>query len=122
MSRSIGRAGLAQHAASQVIAFLHQIDVYWGVIQEWLKAVALWQGAEQIVADEITVLPGMEELASLLQIVYLHDTGKYDFIIVDCAPTGETLRLLTFPEVARWWLERIFPVQRRVHLDAPPRA
>lgn len=104
---------IAPNLWAQELDILHQINAYWGTIQDWLKAVALWQGTDQIVADEVTVLPGMEELASLLQIVYLHDTGKYDFIVVDCAPTGETLRLLTFPEVARWWLERIFPVQRR---------
>jgi arsenite/tail-anchored protein-transporting ATPase len=104
---------IAPNLWAQELDVLHQMDLYWGVIQKWMQAVALWQGTDQIVADEVTVLPGMEELASLLQIVYLHDTKAYDCIIVDCAPTGETLRLLTFPEVTRWWLERIFPMQRR---------
>ncbi|MHB1005281.1 MAG: ArsA family ATPase [Chloroflexota bacterium] len=104
---------IATNLWAQELDILHQMDVYWGTIQEWLKALAIWQGTDQIVADEVTVLPGMEELASLLQIVYLHDSGNYDYIVVDSAPTGETLRLLTFPEVARWWLERIFPMQRR---------
>mgnify|MGYP005845224823 CR=1 FL=1 len=104
---------VAPHLWAQELDVLHQIDRYWGTIEEWLKALAVWQGLDQIVADEIAVLPGMEELASLLQIVYLHDSGLYDFIIVDCAPTGETLRLLSFPEVARWWLEKVFPLQRR---------
>ncbi|MHB1417563.1 MAG: ArsA family ATPase, partial [Chloroflexota bacterium] len=104
---------LGQNLWAQELDVLHQIDVYWGVIQNWLKAMAAWQGIDEIVADEVSVLPGMEELASLLQIVYLNDSGKYDVIIIDSAPTGETLRLLSFPEVARWWLEKIFPIQRR---------
>ena len=104
---------IAPNLWAQELDVLHQMDLYWGAIQKWMQAVALWQGTDQIVADEVTVLPGMEELASLLQIVHLHDTKLYDLIIVDCAPTGETLRLLTFPEVARWWLEKIFPMQRR---------
>ena len=104
---------IAPNLWAQELDVLHQMDVYWGTIQKWLGAVAIWQGLDKIVADEVTVLPGMEELASLLQIAYLYDSGNYDFIVVDCAPTGETLRLLTFPEVARWWLEKVFPVQRR---------
>ncbi|MHB1133328.1 MAG: ArsA family ATPase [Chloroflexota bacterium] len=98
---------------AQELDILHQMDLYWGTVQKWLQAVALWQGVNHIVADEVTVLPGMEEIASLLQIVYLYDTGKYDVIVVDCAPTGETLRLLTFPEVTRWWLEHLLPLQRK---------
>ncbi len=104
---------IAPNLWAQELDVLHQIDVHWGTIQEWIKSLARWQGIDDIVAEEVTVLPGMEELASLLQIVDLHDSGKYDFIVVDCAPTGETLRLLSFPEVASWWLDRIFPAQRK---------
>lgn len=104
---------LSTNLWAQELDVLHQIDVYWGTIQQWMRALAVWQGVDEILADEMAVLPGMEELASLLQIVYLCDTGKYDLIIVDSAPTGETLRLLSFPEVGRWWLEKIFPIQRR---------
>ena len=63
-----------------------------------------------IAAEELTVPPGMDELFSLLQIKRHHESGEFDAIIVDCAPTGETLRLLSFPEIARWWLEKVFPV------------
>jgi arsenite-transporting ATPase len=59
----------------------------------------------------------MDELFSLLQLKRHHAAGVYDVIVVDCAPTGETLRLLSFPDVARWWLEKIFPQQSRI-LDA----
>src|SRR2546430_17094334 len=68
----------------------------------------------------MTVLPGMDELSSLLWIAEHHDSGKYDVIVVDAAPTGETVRLLSLPEAGRWWLERIFPIQRQAMRIAGP--
>jgi arsenite-transporting ATPase len=67
-----------------------------------------------MMAEEMAIVPGMDELASLFWIAEHHDSGAFDTIIVDCAPTGETLRLLAVPESARWWLEKIFPMQRRI--------
>ena len=100
---------------AQEVDIFHEIREHWGTIQSYLMAIMAWRGLDEIVAEEITVLPGMEELSSLLLITHYHDSGDYDAIIVDCAPTGETLRLLSFPEVARWWLEKVFPVQRKAY-------
>jgi arsenite-transporting ATPase len=65
-------------------------------------------------AEEMTVLPGMDELGNLLWIADHVDRGNYDLIVVDAAPTGETLRLLSLPEASRWWIERIAPIGKRV--------
>ena len=111
---------LAPHLKGQEIDVLHQMERYWGTVQEWVTSVLSWRGMDELIADEASVLPGMEELASLLQIVYLHDSNEYDIIIVDCAPTGETLRLLSLPEVAEWYLTRIFPLQRQTARLAGP--
>jgi arsenite-transporting ATPase len=73
-----------------------------------------WRGVDEIVAEEIAALPGMEELANLLWVFNYEQQGNYDVIVVDCAPTGESLRLLTFPEVAQWWLNKLLPVGRRL--------
>lgn len=97
----------------QEIDILHQMEKHWRTVQKYLASVLAWRGMDELIAEETSVLPGMDELASLLQIVYLHDSGDYDVIIVDCAPTGETLRLLSFPEAARWYLQRIFPIERK---------
>src|SRR6478735_6885900 len=78
----------------------------------------LW--AQQVSAEELTVPPGMDELFSLLQIKRHHEDERFDVVIVDCAPTGETLRLLSFPDVARWWLEKVFPQQSRIMDAARP--
>lgn len=96
----------------QEIDILYQMEKHWGKVREYMASLLAWRGMDDLIAEEASVLPGMEELASLLQIVHMHDDHDYDVIIVDCAPTGATLRLLSFPEVARWYLEKIFPVER----------
>ncbi|HEX9075399.1 MAG TPA: TRC40/GET3/ArsA family transport-energizing ATPase [Anaerolineae bacterium] len=111
---------IAPNLKGQEIDVLHQMERYWGTVQEWLTTVLSWRGVNELIADEASVLPGMDELASLLQIVYLHDSQEYDAVIVDCAPTGETLRLLSLPEVAKWYLSHIFPVERQVMKMAGP--
>ncbi len=92
----------------------YNVAKYYRVIQDWMHSLFAWRGLDDVMAEELAVIPGMDELASLFWIAEHHDSGRYDTIIVDCAPTGETLRLLAMPESARWWLEKIFPIQRRV--------
>ena len=92
----------------------HNIEKYWGTIQSYVSSVFQWRGLNEVMAEEMSVLPGMDELASLLWIAEHHDKGAYDVIVVDAAPTGETLRLLSLPEVGKWWIEKIYPIQRRI--------
>jgi arsenite-transporting ATPase len=87
---------------------------YWGRIQAYAASVLRWRGLDEVMAEEMTVLPGMDEVGSLLWIADHHDSGKYDVVVVDAAPTGETLRLLSLPEAARWWMEKIEPIGRRI--------
>ena len=98
---------------AQEIDVLYQMEKYWGRVQEYMTSLLSWRGMDEIMAEETSVFPGMEELASLLQIVKLHDGEEHDVIIIDCAPTGETLRLLSFPEMGRWYLDKIFPLERK---------
>jgi arsenite-transporting ATPase len=91
----------------------HSMGTYWSKIQAWLTAILVWRGVDNTVAQEIAVLPEMEELANLLYIQNYFETGEYQAIIVDCAPTGETLRLLSFPEMLRWWMDKVLPWERR---------
>src|SRR5687768_12818200 len=98
------------------------MERHWEAVQSWLGDLLAERGVDPISAEELTVPPGMDELFSLLQIKAHHESGEYDAIIVDCAPTGETLRLLSFPDVASWWLEKVFPWERRVMSAARPLA
>jgi arsenite/tail-anchored protein-transporting ATPase len=90
------------------------ISKYWRTIQTYFSSLFSWGGLDEVMAEEMTVLPGMDELGNLLWIADHVDRGIYDMIVVDAAPTGETLRLLSLPEASRWWIERIAPIGRRV--------
>jgi arsenite-transporting ATPase len=90
------------------------IGRYWRTIQGYMAELFAWRGLDEVLAEEMTILPGMDELGNLLWIADHVESGQYDVIVVDAAPTGETLRLLSLPEASRWWIERIAPIGRRV--------
>ena len=96
------------------------MEANWAAVQRWLGALLADRGVMDIAAEELSVPPGMDELFSLLQIKRHHESGEFDAVIVDCAPTGETLRLLGFPDIAHWWLEKVFPWERRLVAAARP--
>ena len=98
---------------AQEVDTLHEMEESWGKIQNYLAAIMSWHQLGDVAVEELTVFPGMEELFSLLQIQRHEREGDYQVMVVDCAPTGETLRLLSYPDVFRWWMERLFPIQRR---------
>jgi len=102
------------HLWGQETELSQTLETQWGTIQRYLSALFAWRGMDEMVAEEIAILPGMEELTNLLCIVHYQDEGQYDVIVVDCAPTGETLRLLSFPEMLHWWMTKMFPIGRRV--------
>jgi arsenite/tail-anchored protein-transporting ATPase len=99
-----------------------EMERHWSGVQEWLGEVFIERGVDRISAQELTVPPGMDELFSLLRIQAAHESPDWDAVIVDCAPTGETLRLLSFPDVARWWIEKVFPLERQLLAAARPLA
>jgi arsenite/tail-anchored protein-transporting ATPase len=101
----------------QQITAQDELERNWAAVQEWAGQMLVERGVERISADELTVPPGADELFALLAIKRHHESGEFDVVVVDCAPTGETLRLLSFPDVARWWLDKVFPQQGRI-LDA----
>ena len=99
-----------------------EMERHWSGVQDWLGELFIERGVDRISAEELTVPPGMDELFSLLQLQAQHHSGEWEAIIVDCAPTGETLRLLSFPDVARWWIEKVFPKERQILAAARPLA
>lgn len=104
---------IAQNLWGQETNFLEEIDRRWESIREWAQTAGARWGSDQILAEEMGPFAGMEELVSLLDIVKYHDSGDYDLVVVDCAPTGASLRLLNFPEKVRWYLQKVFPIQRK---------
>ncbi len=99
-----------------------EMERHWSGVQDWLGQVFLERGLDRISAEELTVPPGMDELFSLLRLREAARSGDWEVIVVDCAATGETLRLLSFPDVARWWIEKVFPLERQILTAAGPLA
>lgn len=104
----------------QQIDTQQQLDKYWGAIRRQLMDVLDWGGAAGIEAEEFLVFPGMDELFALLEVNRHARSGDYDVVIVDCAPTAETLRLLSLPEVLSWYFEKVLPTERRIMKAARP--
>ena len=96
------------------------MERHWSGVQDWLGELLQERGVDRISAEELTVPPGMDELFALLRLQAHNDSGEWDAIIVDCAPTGETLRLLSFPDVARWWIDKVFPFEQQILAAARP--
>jgi arsenite-transporting ATPase len=97
-----------------------ELSDHWGVIHEFLTRFMTARGVDDAVAEEMAILPGIEELFSLLKVKTLAEAGRYDVIVIDCAPTGETVRMLGVPEVLKFYFTRIFPIQRTVVRSVRP--
>lgn len=99
---------------AQQIDAQQRLEDSWGDVRDHLTELFDWSGLKGIEAEELTVFPGMDEIFSLATVRDHVRTGEYDTIIVDCAPTAETLRLLSLPGVLSWYMEKMFPVGRKV--------
>jgi arsenite-transporting ATPase len=86
----------------------------WGEVQQYLGQLFDWAGLDAIEAEELAVLPGLDELFSLTDINGLARSGAYEVVVVDCAPTADTLRLLSLPDVLSWYMQRVLPVERNL--------
>lgn len=99
---------------AQQIDSQQRLEESWGDVRDHLTDLFDWSGLSGIEAEELTVFPGMDELFSLASVRDHARSGDYDVIVVDCAPTAETLRLLSLPEVMSWYMDKMFPLSKRV--------
>jgi arsenite-transporting ATPase len=102
------------------VSSLHEMERHWGKLHDYAARVFATQGLDDVLAEEVANPPGMDEVASLMWIKHYVDRKLADVLVVDCAPTGETLQLLTFPDVAKWWLDKVYPWERRAMKIARP--
>ena len=105
---------IAPNLWAEQIDAQERLEANWREIQEYMVSLMNWAGVDAIQAEELSVLPGLDEIFSLIDVKRYVDAGQHDLLVVDCAPTAETLRLLSLPEIMNWYIERIFPVERRV--------
>ena len=106
---------IAPNLWGQELDILQEIETHWATIQDWVTLLmARWGMEAETMADEMASLPGMGDLSALLYINRYHDNGEYDLVILDCAPTGQTLQLLSFPDSVRSWIQKAFPIGKGV--------
>lgn len=102
------------------LLFVQQVDAQlrlersWAEIQDYMLSVLEVAGVDPVAAGELAVVPGAEEVLALLELRLQVLSGEWDVVIVDCAPTAETLRLLALPEALGWYMKRVFPAERRL--------
>ncbi|SHH76400.1 ArsA family ATPase [Clostridium grantii] len=85
----------------------------WGNIKGYFEKIMLLKSEKSIETEEVLIFPGFEDLLALLKIKEFYDQGYYDVLIVDCAPTGETMSILKFPELFKWWMVKFFPMKKK---------
>jgi len=103
---------VAPGVVAQEVAVLDEIERSWSEIQDWLRGL-LRAGADELVAEEVLVFPGLEELVALRAIREVEALGDFDVCVVDCAPTGSTLRMLRFPDALAVFMGGLFDLERR---------
>ncbi|MFO7817706.1 MAG: ArsA family ATPase [Desulfovibrionales bacterium] len=100
---------------AQEVDVLEELSHNWQEIQKYIASVMNAIGnVGEIISEDMAILPGLEEMCALLEIFRMENSDEYDCLVVDCAPTGQTLKLLSLPDVAQWWIDKILPVERRV--------
>jgi arsenite/tail-anchored protein-transporting ATPase len=116
---SIGSA-ITDRLWGQQLDAQERMEDSWGEIQQYLTNVFDWAGLDAIEAEELAVIPGLDEVFALSDLKTYASSGAWDVVVVDCAPTAETIRLLSLPDVLSWYMERVFPMGRRVNKLVSP--
>ena len=97
-----------------------RMEENWGEIRSYLREVFEWAGLDEVEAEELSIVPGLEEIFALSDIMAVERSGDVDVLIVDCAPTAETIRFLSLPDVLSWYMDRAFPLGRRLTATLGP--
>jgi arsenite/tail-anchored protein-transporting ATPase len=97
-----------------------RLEASWAEVREYMTSLLDWAGADTVEAEELAVIPGLDEVFALADIRAHAQSGDYDLVVVDCAPTAETVRLLSLPDVLGWYMQRVFPAHRQATRAARP--
>ena len=99
---------VAPNLYAQEFDVYYSMQKYWNNMRNLMNTIFRWRGVKSVVAEELSVLPGMEEASAFLWLEKYYEEGAYDVIVIDSAPTGETLTLLSLPQVAKSWMTKAF--------------
>ena len=103
---------VARDLHGQQLDAQQRLEEAWADVQAWITDVLGWVGVDAVTADELSVIPGLDEVFALADIAGHANSGEWDVVVVDCAPTAETIRLLSLPDILSWYMTRIFPATR----------
>ncbi len=121
MDRNKGKPiRVAKNLAIQEVDVQEEIEKNWGEVHKYISTLLNISGIDEILAEELAILPGMEEVSSLLYINRYVAQKRYDVILLDCAPTGESIRFISIPTSLEWYMEKLFDVERTVVKVARP--
>ena len=111
---------ICENLDAMEIDVVEEAENAWGNLKDYMKSILTLKAANGIESEELMVFPGLEELFALFKILDIYEEDNYDVLIVDCAPTGETLSLLKFPEMFGMMFDKILPVKRKMVKRAGP--
>jgi arsenite/tail-anchored protein-transporting ATPase len=96
----------------QEVDIQEELERHWGEVSNYVSALLGAGGITEVLAEELAIIPGMEDVVSLLYINQYQKKKTYDVIIVDCAPTGESLRFISMPSTLEWYMKKVFKLER----------
>ncbi|MEE9601239.1 MAG: ArsA family ATPase [Thermoplasmata archaeon] len=111
---------IVDNLEGQEVTVVEALREYWSEVKDYLVDLFRIQGMDDISSEEMAILPGFDELASILYVDAYHQQDRYDVMVVDTAPTGASLKLLSLPEMAQWYMQRMFKVNRAIAKIARP--
>ncbi|HMR66754.1 MAG TPA: ArsA family ATPase [Anaerolineae bacterium] len=103
---------VAPNLFDQELDVYYSLRKYWSNMRQLMTSIFRWQGTDKALAEEMAIFPGMEEVSAFLWLEEFYRQGEFDLIVIDSAPTGETLKHLSLPQVGQWWLTRALPIQK----------
>jgi arsenite/tail-anchored protein-transporting ATPase len=112
--------GISNRLWGQQLNARVRFEEAWEDVRSYFVEVLDWAGADAVEAEELAVIPGLDEVFALADIKQFATSGDYDVVVVDCAPTAETIRLLSLPDVLGWYMDRMFEPSRRLTKVARP--
>ena len=121
ISRSKGQpAQVGENLWIQELDIQEEIEKNWGDIHKYLSTLLNTTGLDEILAEELAILPGMEEVSLLLHINRYARDNSFDVVLLDCAPTGESLRFISIPTTLEWYINKIFKIEKAIVKYARP--
>ena len=105
---------IAKNLDALEVDIIHEMETRWKDIEEYVRMFMRSQGMDELTAKEMAILPGMELIAALFHVLDYERRNAYDVIVMDTAPTAETLRLLSFPDVSQWYMTRLYGIFKKL--------